>query len=307
MSNYQSQSKGRIDILIPAAISTTTSSISIFILLEFCATHYRHLAILLQQNLPFELDTVEYMKEEKEMDEWMMMEDDEYDTAMKSKQTKANSKQETETRIQMIKKMSSVDLEIDRKNQIIHFLGTESQMNVAYDLIKDILQNIEYVEVDDCHAQILMHQHFSTTHGDLEMSHKSLLSYISDECQVTLDLMQGYKEEIDALDVNRWHANIHKQQVNMRMNTSDSTQLLLMNNWQNSFVANRTIPNLYLVIYGNELRRKMVKDKLEHFVSTMELDTNSSINTAKPLEKLNREQRRLIFEIFKIKRVKTEK
>eukprot|EP01083_Nonionella_stella_P229937 813293_1 len=137
MSNYQSQSKGRIDILIPAAISTTTSSISIFILLEFCATHYRHLAILLQQNLPFELDTVEYMKEEKEMDEWMMMEDDEYDTAMKSKQY---MKQETETRIQMIKKMSSVDLEIDRKNQIIHFLGTESQMNVAYDLIKDILQ-----------------------------------------------------------------------------------------------------------------------------------------------------------------------
>ena len=52
----------------------------------------RHLKVMLEENLPFELDTVEYLKEEKELDELMMLEDAEYDKAMERKKREKKQK-----------------------------------------------------------------------------------------------------------------------------------------------------------------------------------------------------------------------
>ena len=79
--------------------------------------------------------------------------------------------------------------------------------------------------------------------------------------------------------------------------TMDCTELSLLDD-------GGVIPNLYIVVYGNEMRRRLVKEKIKEFLSTIELDANSNMKAHNKLEKLNRNQRRLLFELFKVKRLR---
>merc|ERR1712087_233224 len=59
---------------------------------------------------------------------------------------------------------------------------------------------------------------------------------------------------------------------------------------------------LFVAVYGNALRRRMVKEKLAAYVDTIEVDETSKMKAVRPLEKLNRNQRRLLFDLFRVKR-----
>ena len=106
---------------------------------------------------------------------------------------------------------------------------------------------------------------------------------------------------MEALDATRWSDAIHEQ-AHKDMCTQ-STELALLE----QEASGLGLPHVYVAVYGNELRRKMVKEKLGAYLATIEVDTHSSIKAERTLDKLNRNQRRLLFDLFRVKRAKKDK
>lgn len=258
--------------------------------------------ILLQPNLPFELDTLDFLQQSTFLDNMENGRNTASNTVSKS----------SESRLDMIQKVSGATLKIDRnKGNLLIFGETQNQIALACELINDIYKNITFFDVDPINAQILINDTFSKTfeaskkysmHDPTWQTKKkkekkiktdipslyydqSILDYIGNEIEVKLDVIQALPTEMCKLrqlkDADFWQNVVNWDQTQGyydNLSNGDGDDVTISgngnNNNENDIVSVDNVPLLYVVMYGNEQRAGMVKGLLDNCL-TNKLDIDS--------------------------------
>ncbi|ETO28557.1 hypothetical protein RFI_08573, partial [Reticulomyxa filosa] len=258
------------------------------------------LAVLLEENLPFELDTHEFIhSNEGKEDEEVISMDDSNDTS--SVDSTANAIKH-ETRLDNIRKHSQCDIQIDPDSKMLFFYGNDLAKEIAIDLLRDLFQ-VMYIFLKKkypfqsntlitirIHNQFKKKRKWSTCqyhrlmHNEAYrrylVSQESILDYISKECQIKIELIQGKKEEIDAVNNIQFFKN---SLPNLNHKSQTQTQNLLpivyspnyflpfwlLSHGRNLEYFAEELPKLYIAIYGNDERRKVANEMIEEITEVL--------------------------------------